>query len=58
MAKGIAEGQRHLLLTLVTARFGAPSAKLRRRVAKADTAQLERWSTQLLTAQRLDEVFS
>ncbi|WP_428264661.1 DUF4351 domain-containing protein [Haliangium sp.] len=56
--KGVAEGQRALVLRLLTRRFGAVPAKFETRVLRATHDELERWSDRILDATTLDEVFA
>jgi hypothetical protein len=55
--QGIEQGQRKLMLRLLTSRFGDLSAEVVRRVSGANLAQLERWAERILVAETLDAVF-
>ena len=56
-AKGRREGMASLLQHQLTQRFGPLPAATCKRLAKADLAQLTRWSETLLYAQSLQQVF-
>jgi predicted transposase YdaD len=57
MDQGHLAGQRALLVAQLQERFGAVSAESLARLAAADSAQLQRWGRQLLTADTVDDVF-
>jgi hypothetical protein len=48
----------HLLIHLLTLRFGAVPEDVLARIRDADTAQLGHWAELGLTAQSLDDVFA
>ena len=56
--KGVATGQRELLLSQLVHRFGTLPESVTRRVAAASTAELERWGKRILDAASLDDVFA
>lgn len=51
-------GKRKLLLLLVEHKFGPAPKPLKRRIANASDARIERWATRLLAAEDLGEVFA
>lgn len=51
------EGERRVLLWQLELRFGKPDADARDRVKQADDDQLLAWSENLLSADRLEDVF-
>ena len=55
--EGRKEGIRHTLITLLTARFGAPSTTLTARVNAASHEQLLRWTVAVMTASTPEDVF-
>lgn len=57
-AEGRVEGERGLLLKLVTLKFGAPSDAVEARVAAAALEDVERWAERILTASSLEEMFA
>ena len=54
---GVQRGEARVLLALLKIRFGDLPDSVRRRVESADAESLLYWSTRVLTAQTLDEVF-
>ena len=48
----------HLLLRLLTHRFGALSEDVQERIQRADSATLERWADRSFSADSLDDVFA
>ncbi len=56
--EGHQEGQANMLLSLLTVKFGPLGEAHRQRVLDADAQTLLHWSTRLLSARTLDEVFS
>lgn len=52
------EGERRMLVRLLERKFGALDAEARRRIEKADDEELLAWSENLLSAERLEDVFS
>jgi hypothetical protein len=56
--EGLVEGKRDTLVQLLTLKFGAPGAEVVRRVSTADARTLDRWATNLLRAERLEDVWS
>ena len=56
--EGLVEGKRDTLLQLLTLKFGVPVAEVVRRVSTADARTLDRWATNLLRAERLEDVWS
>lgn len=57
-AEGEAKGRAALLLTLLGARFGPPSAAARARVEAATIEQLDAWAERAFTATTLDELLA
>jgi hypothetical protein len=57
-SRGVREGERRVLLKLLTLRFGPPPEPAARRIAAADADTLERWAERVLTAATLDEVLA
>jgi flagellar biosynthesis/type III secretory pathway protein FliH len=55
--EGRLEGEQRVFLRLLERRFGTPDADLRARIEKADDDQLLTWSENLLSADRLEDVF-
>ena len=58
LQKGRREGERRLLLNLLERKFGTVDPAARRRIEIADDPQLLAWGENLLTAERLEDVFS
>jgi hypothetical protein len=56
--KGVAKGQRELLLSQLVHRFGTLPKSVTRRVAAASTAELELWGKRILDAASIDDVFA
>jgi predicted transposase YdaD len=56
-AEGIKQGECHLLSRQLRQRFGELPAWANSRLQQATVEQLERWSLQVLEAQRLEQVF-
>ena len=56
-SRGIEKGRRQMLLDMLQHRFGELPEAVRRRVTDGGDAELGRWSLQLLSAQRLEDVF-
>ena len=54
---GRQQGQSTMLLSLLAAKFGPLGEADRRRVLDADAQTLLQWSTRLLSARTLEEVF-
>ena len=48
----------HLLLRLLTHRFGALSEDVQERIQRADSATLERWADRSFSADSLDDAFA
>jgi predicted transposase YdaD len=57
LAKGVDKGAAHVLVRLLTRRFGAVPDEARQRIDTAPLEQLEAWSDRVLDAATLDEVF-
>ncbi|MCO5170950.1 MAG: Rpn family recombination-promoting nuclease/putative transposase [Planctomycetes bacterium] len=57
-AEGNAEGARRVLERLLRTRFGELSPATRRRLQAADPSRLEAWAERVLTAERLEDVFT
>jgi hypothetical protein len=57
-AKGLRDGERRLLLRQLERKFGAVDAATRRRIEDAHDRQLLTWGESLITAERLEDVFS
>ena len=55
--EGRREGEQRVLFRLLERRFGTPDAATRRRIEQADDEQLLTWSENLLSADRLEDVF-
>ena len=55
--EGRQEGEAKLLMRLFERKFGPLEPTIRRRIAEADTDRLLAWGEQLLTADRLEDVF-
>jgi hypothetical protein len=51
-------GQREVLLRLLTERFGSLPAGITQRVGRASRSELERWVGRILEAASLDDVFA
>ncbi|MEM7585140.1 MAG: Rpn family recombination-promoting nuclease/putative transposase [Acidobacteriota bacterium] len=58
MKKGERVGESKMLLRQLQARFGTPDHDLLRRVEAASSESLIRWSERILTAERVEDVFS
>ena len=58
LQEGRREGERRILLRLLERKFGAVDPATQRRVDQAGDRQLLTWGENLLTAERLDDVFS
>lgn len=56
--QGLVEGQRAIVLRLLTRRFQPLPPEALARIEKADAATLETWADRLLSAESLDEVWS
>jgi hypothetical protein len=54
----IDQGASELLTRLVQAKFGRLSGDVTRRIAEGTREELERWAEQVLTAERIDDVFT
>lgn len=61
LAKGLetgrVEGQRDVLVRLLTLRFGELPESVRERVAKATAEDLSAWTDRVLTARAVGEIF-
>jgi len=57
LRKGRLEGEQRVLFRLLERRFGTPDATIRHRIEQADDEQLLTWSENLLSADRLEDVF-
>lgn len=57
MAKGMEKGHAQMLAAQLQAKFGTLDDPVRSRLEGADTEQLLRWGTRLLTAERMEDVF-
>ncbi len=55
--KGVTQGERVLLLRLLTRRFKNLSASYKKRIEQADAKKLLAWGDRVLEARTLDEVF-
>jgi hypothetical protein len=55
---GVVQGQRELLLDLLTEQFGPLPAAVTERVAQAELQDLKRWGRRILKAASLDDVFA
>ncbi|MEW6747385.1 MAG: Rpn family recombination-promoting nuclease/putative transposase [Planctomycetota bacterium] len=53
-----AEGMRHILVQLMTTRFGKPSPDVSARIAQAGQDELDRWAQRILTAECPADVFA
>ncbi len=57
--KGRKEGEAAVLLRLIERKFGAEAAEVHRaRIAEADANTLLVWSERILTARRVEEIFT
>ena len=56
--EGMEEGRRDVLCELLTLRFGKLPPAARKRIERADTEVLERWTARVLTAASLSDVFA
>ena len=54
---GAERTQRRILAKLLVSRFGPLDTATEQRLQQASLEQMDRWTDQALTAQRLDEVF-
>ena len=54
---GAERTQRRILAKLLVSRFGPLNTATEQRLQQASLEQMDRWTDQALTAQRLDEVF-
>ena len=54
--EGIGQGEARILLRLLTLKFGPVPESVRSRVESADAETLLRWSEQVLSADRLEDV--
>ena len=54
--EGIGQGEARVLLRQLTLKFGPVSESVRSRVESADAETLLRWSEQVLSADRLEDV--
>lgn len=57
MEKGLRKGEQRVLLHQLERKFGTPDAATQRRIETADDDQLLTWSENLLSADRLEDVF-
>jgi len=57
MQQGMQQGEAHLLVTLLTARFGIISDEYLNRIHHAEPDTLLRWGINLMDATVLEEVF-
>lgn len=57
LREGRLQGEQRVLLRQLELKFGTPEAATRRRVEQADDEQLLTWTENLLTADRLEDVF-
>lgn len=57
MERGMEKGHAQMLAAQLQAKFGTLDDPVRSRLEGADTEQLLRWGTRLLTAQRMEDVF-
>jgi len=57
LQKGLQKGEANLLLRLLTRRFGSLSEATSERINTASSAELERWTDNILDARTLEEVF-
>ena len=58
LEKGRAEGRAEMLLRQLTERFGVPPAHVEERVRTATVEQLDLWAVAVLTADKLEDVFT
>jgi hypothetical protein len=58
LQEGRREGESYLLLQLLEHKFGDLDAVTRSRLETADDEELVHWGRRVLTAQRLEDVFS
>lgn len=56
--RGIEQGERSLLIRLLTRRFGSLDEPTTTRLQQASAADLERWTENILDAKTLEEVFT
>ena len=56
LEQGIGQGEARILLRLLTLKFGPVPEPVRSRVESADAETLLRWSEQVLSANRLEDV--
>ncbi|HRI71196.1 MAG TPA: hypothetical protein PK156_43485 [Polyangium sp.] len=56
--EGVVQGQRHVVLLLLVARFGALTPQVKARVEAATSKQLDRMFTKAIGAQTIDEVLA
>lgn len=57
-ARGEVRGRAEALIELMTAKFGRLPATTVHRVRSADLTQVRTWTTRVLTATTLDEIFT
>jgi hypothetical protein len=55
--EGRKEGEAAILLRLIALKFGSPTEEVRARIEEADADTLLDWSTRILTADRVDDIF-
>ena len=57
-AIGKAQGKAESILQLLTARFGAVTAKITKRVRSAPIAHLDRWTLRVLDTRTITDIFA
>ncbi|MEE8584178.1 MAG: hypothetical protein V3T83_04930 [Acidobacteriota bacterium] len=56
--EGLKEGEAATLTRLLEYKFGPLAAGHRKRIRAADSSKLQEWTRRILTAERLEEIFT
>ena len=57
LQEGLQQGEATALLRLMDKKFGAPGTDVRSKIESADSETLLHWLDNILTAEKVDEVF-